>query len=173
MRMPRGLPDDVHDAPVALLLHRRQHRARGEEEAEDLVADLPLERRQRRIVDGAAQMRTCVVDQDVDPAERRQRGADQRAHAVRIRDVRRAGHHATARRAELRRGVLQARVVARADRHRGAFGDEHLRDRLADAGGGAGDDRHLVTQSEVQAFSCFALPTVTRAASGRGSRACG
>ena len=71
------LPDDIDDAPVVLALHRRQHRLDHRKEAEHLVAQLLLQDRERRALDGAAQVRAGVIDQNVDAAKCLKRRVDE------------------------------------------------------------------------------------------------
>ena len=110
MRMARRLPDDVDDAAVALALHDRQHRLDHGEEAEHLVAQLPLQDRQRRALDRSAQVSAGVVDQNVDAAECLKRGVDEFAHG---RFVGHVGRNTDHRRADFREVARPPRPGAR------------------------------------------------------------
>src|ERR687884_574361 len=64
-------------AAVALALHDRQHRPDHGEEAEHLVAQLPLQDVERRALDRAPEVGAGIVDEDVEPPERLDRLADE------------------------------------------------------------------------------------------------
>ena len=116
MRVARRLADDVDDAAVALAFHDRQHRLDHGEEAEHLVAQLPLQDRQRRGLDGSAQVRAGVVDQNVDATECLKRGVDELARP-RLRRSRRLERRCTrppsAERSRDRRGRAARRRARR------------------------------------------------------------
>ena len=78
--MARGLAHDIDDAAVALRFHGGQHGLYHREEAENLVAQLAFKNVERRALDGAAQMRAGIVDENVDAAELLERRIDEFLH---------------------------------------------------------------------------------------------
>src|SRR5262245_4341943 len=67
--MTRRLPNDVDDTSILLRLHDGQHCFYHCEKSEDLVAQLAIQDVERRGLDCAAQMRACVVDENIDAAK--------------------------------------------------------------------------------------------------------
>src|SRR5690606_17951868 len=83
-------------------------------------------------------------DEDVEPPEAVADRGEESPHALRIADV----HGEPGRRpADLGRDPLRRRSVQVGQRDPGALGGEPAGDRLADAPGGTGDDRHLALQT--------------------------
>ena len=95
---------------------------RGEQEQLDGVLDLLVGEPDRRRPRRAA----AVVDEDVDPAEGRERAVDQSLEVGRVGDV--AAHR---ERAQALGFLLQQLAPAREHRDVGALGRERLRDRQA------------------------------------------
>ena len=130
--MPSRLPHDIHDPSVALALHRGEYGPDHREKAEHLVAQLLLQDRQGRALDGTAQMRAGVVDQDVDAAEGRERRVDEGADSDLVGDV--GGNADDAPVAgQVADGGVQAFGVASANCDGTSFLQQGMRDRLADS----------------------------------------
>ncbi len=89
-----------------------------------------------------------VVDQDVDAAELAHRRVDQRLAVVGVRDVGALGHGAAAGLLDDRARLLEALDAPGAERDVGAGLGEGLGETDPEAGGGAGDDRHLALEAE-------------------------
>ena len=86
MRMAVAWPT-MFNAAIALVLHDRQHRFYHGEKTEHLVAQLTFENIERRIFDGAAQMRAGVIDQNVDAPEGFERAIDENLRGAWVGDV--------------------------------------------------------------------------------------
>src|SRR5207244_4285647 len=61
--------NNVDDPSIALRLHDGQYCFYHGEKSEDLVAQLAIQDVERRGLDCPAQMRACVVDENIDAAE--------------------------------------------------------------------------------------------------------
>jgi hypothetical protein len=69
MRVPRSLTDNIDDPAVALPLHDRQHGFCHHEKPKYLAAKLVLQNVRRAVLDSGADVRTGVVDENIDAAE--------------------------------------------------------------------------------------------------------
>jgi hypothetical protein len=130
---------DVHDHSAARFEHRARRGLRAEErraevDVDDALPDLARERL------GLAQLTgSGVVHEHVQPAELVQDALDER-----LGSALRGQLGADAQRAlDVGGGRLRALLRARRDRHAHPAIRELGRDRAADAGGRAGDDRYL------------------------------
>ena len=97
-----------------------------------------------RVTGGAA---TRVVPEDVDAAEAGHRLGYQPVDVLALRHIGDDAQRLDAALAQLRLGLAQPLLAARADRHAAALVGEAEGDRAADAAAAAGDDRYLIAQA--------------------------
>ncbi len=156
----RADADDVDDAAVGFA-QMRPGGARGADIAVELQREtvLPVVLGQREEI--GALGGAGVVHQDVEPAERRDRGIDSGLHSGGFAQV--AGEDAGAvcsrERGDAVRHLVQLRPVARGEADLHAFPRQFLGDRRADAAARAGDQRGLAAQVQVHVVS---LPPMHR-----------
>jgi hypothetical protein len=134
---------DHHDRAVRVVgAHDARRLARAQEGAGEVHVDHLLPLGEGHVDDMERLLDAGVVDEQIEAAERLARLREGALHVGLDADVHRDGHRAPARRLDGR--GHRARVVdlaAVVDRHGGAVGGERERRALADAGGGAGDQR--------------------------------
>ena len=140
------LAGDHHDGTArALRLHLPECFPRDQEIAggEDALVAVP--QLERGVFDGGRRRDAGVADKDVDRAEFERRAVKGGNHRGLLRDV--AGHAAHMVEAvgggQFGGNAGQRRLVDVCQHHAGAFRQQPSRDRLANATGAAGDQRHL------------------------------
>src|SRR5712691_1581228 len=157
-RLDAVVADQVHDAPAALLDHDRQHVA----QAAHVAHELELQSF-RPVVLGesfkhAAGRGACVVDHDVDAAERLVALRDEILGVGVLGEV--GGDRddlAPGLLGDLGCSCLEWLLAARADRDIDAFARERARDALADAFAAAGHQRGLALELKVHLGLPFGL----------------
>jgi hypothetical protein len=161
MRVARRLADDVDDAAVAPGLHQGRHGADRQVETEGLLAQLPLQHVHRGVLEGAAQVRAGVVDEDVHAPERAAGFLDEGLHGACIGHVGRLAEHGRPDRLELRDRAREGIRVPGAQRHRRPLAQQHLGDGLADAARPACHQRGLAAEPQIHSTSRPTPPSRT------------
>ena len=144
------IADQVDDAPAALAAHMRHGVAGAAHIAHEFELQRGLPIRLRQAFEDAAGGGAGVVDQDVEPAEMRDRAVDERLGVLRLGQIGgdRQGFLAGAL-LDRGRGVVEPLLVARADRHLAALARQGLGDRPADADAAPRDRRDLAVQLKI------------------------
>ena len=136
---------EADDATATAFTHPIQYGARAADRTEQVDLDQPLPGLLGRIDEGLDHVDAGVVDQDIDRSELTLDPTDGFAHAAGVthieRDTERAGAELVPQPSGDRFGT---RLVEIADRNGVTIGGECRADGLADASGGAGDERDTI-----------------------------
>src|SRR2546425_4246447 len=165
----RGGTDNIDDPSPALGLHDREHGPSHPNVTEDLQAPVAGPLLVGNFQEVAAPYGARVVHEDVEPAEAIPHRRGDAIHFVEPAQV--AGDDENLRfrlRLDLLRGLLEPRLVARADRDPGALGAQAERDGPPDPLASARHQRRLAGQFEIHEVSFLTLSAAgSRSGEGR------